>query len=76
MMSGEGSFLVLGLDGTVISSGGDLQGDERFVLLLFKVLGIFFMGQLYAVCTFATIALCQVCSNNLPTGQDSKPGRL
>ena len=44
LMSGEGSFLVLGLDGTVISSGGDLQGDERFVLLLFKVLGIVFMG--------------------------------
>ena len=32
-MSAEGSFLVLGLDGTVISSGGDLQGDERFVRL-------------------------------------------
>lgn len=32
-MSAEGSFLVLGLDGTVISSGGDLQGDERFARL-------------------------------------------
>ena len=33
MMSAEGNYLVLGLDGTVISSGGDLQGDERFVRL-------------------------------------------
>ena len=32
-MSAEGNFLVLGLDGTVISSGGDLQGDDRFVTL-------------------------------------------
>ena len=31
LMSAEGSFLVLGLDGTLINSGGDLQGDERFV---------------------------------------------
>ena len=30
-MSAENNFLVLGLDGTVISSGGDLQSDERFV---------------------------------------------
>ena len=35
-MSAEGSFLVLGLDGTLISSGGDLQGDDRFVLLWFQ----------------------------------------
>ena len=79
LMSGEGSFLVLGLDGTVISSGGDLQGDERFVLLLFKVLGIFFHGlTLYClyVCYYCPLSGVQQQSSNWSRQQARETLRL
>jgi hypothetical protein len=47
-MSAEGSFLVLGLDGTVISSGGDLQGDDRCAATIFQLVKTASQGDLKA----------------------------
>ena len=65
-MSAENNFLVLGLDGTVISSGGDLQSDERFVL----------ESGSEGCRLLKTLFFFQECSHHLPAGEDCEPGRL
>jgi len=47
-MSAETNFLVLGLDGTLISSGGDLQGDGRCAATIFQLVKTAGQGDLKA----------------------------
>jgi len=47
-MSAENNFLVLGLDGTVISSGGDLQSDERSAAIIYQLVKTASQGDLKA----------------------------
>jgi len=45
-VDGQTGFLVLGLDGTVLSSGGDLQSDERCAGAIFQIVETAAQGQL------------------------------
>jgi len=45
-VAGQTGFLLLGLDGAVLSSGGDLQADERAAATLFQLVQTAGQGNL------------------------------
>ena len=60
-MSAETNFLVLGLDGTLISTGGDLQGDGRFISLCFVTFDAgFYLGILCITCARCAATIFQL----------------
>jgi len=47
-VEGQTGFLVLGQEGTILSSGGDLQSDERVAAAIFQIVKTADQGKLEA----------------------------